>query len=426
MATPTETEVQGQINKLVLLLNEADKWNRSNTKNVLSMYDDWADGLEGDFVISSGAGVDRFRSLASAAVSPEVARAMLDPYLREYAKVKGFPETDALQILDRLLVNFAEGSGRVTTRGFTYGTPSNGGSNVGDGVLHRVTVDRYGQNIEACTPEVKSLRCVADRYSGAQVHQERFEIRGADVPRDFVSGIVGPDRSGVLAALSSDDSLRIVQNPSFRDYSGTAPDITAITGWTVTTSINNFAIVTSDYYRAATHEGSAPSCVRFETNDKLTQALSVVRPTLDPLVPYYAQIAFKRESSCDGTLTLRVGSNSKSVALSAQSGWTVLKLDLDESLFLRGFNATTLDVEIELASNTTGDLLVDDLVIAPMTRFDGTWWALLGGATPWLINDTITATDSATDSILQKWIWRIWNRYLPSSSGGGVTWAEPS
>lgn len=426
MASPTEAEIQGQLNKLILMLDEADKWNRSASKNVLAMYDDYADGLEGDFVSFSLQGADQFRALSSGLVDPATARRMLDPLLREYAKKKLYPETDPFAILDRLLVDFAENGGRVTTRAFTFGTPANVGSPTGTGLLKRLTVDRYGYAIEAATPEVKTFRCIADRYSGRNVHAELFEIRGYPIPRDYVSGIVGPDRVGTIAAISAEDSLRIVSNPSFNGYGGTAPNIDSITNWTVTTSINNFQIETTDVYRTVPHEGTAPGAVRFETNDKLTQVLSVVRPTLDPLVPYYAQLAFKRESSCDGTLTLRVGANSVAVALVAQSGWTVLNLVLNPSMFLRGFNATVLDIEIELSSNTTGDLLVDDLIIAPMTRFDGTWWALVGGATPWLVNDSITATDTCTEAIVQEWLWRTYDRYLPHASGGSVTWAEPS
>lgn len=430
MATPTESEIQTQINHVVWLLHQSDLFLRSNTENVGGIYDDIIAAAEGDFVSFTVAGVDAFRAKASDLVSVRTARDALDGLFREYGKLKNFPERNVLNILDRLAVEFAEGSSRVTTRGIAFGSPSAGGGNTGNGTLNRLTVDGYAYELEAVTVEAKALKCIADRFSGAQVHQERFEIRGDDVPRDFVAGVVGRDRIGQLTCISSDDSQALVRNPSFSQYSGTAASPTAITGWTVTTDIANFAIVTSDTYRDARHEGDNAASVRFETNDTLTQKFSTLNPAFDPTVPYYCQIAFKRESSADGTLTLTVGGNSANVTLSAQSGWTILRLALDENLWFRQFNASDMEISIALASNTTGDVLVDDLVFAPMQRFDGSWWAPVGGATPFLLEDTFTVTDSfdTSDSILQKWLWRIYGRYLPhdTAASGNVTWSEPS
>jgi len=427
MAAPTEDEIQGQINDAVFIIDEAEQFLNANTPNVATRYDTYVDGLEGDFAPLGVRGADQFRAIASSLVSPEVVRAWIDPHLLDYAKLNGYPETDPFLILERLFVTFAEGSERVTTRAFTFDTtPTAGGSNVGTGLVNRLTVDRYAFPIENATPELKTFRCIADRYSGARIHQEIFEVRGANTPRDNVAGYVGPERSGVIAAISADTSLRIISNPSFNQYDGTAPSIDEITNWTVTTDIANFQIELTDVYRTSEHEGTAPGSVRFETNDTLTQKLSITRPQLQRGVPYYCQIAYKRESSCDGNLTLTVGSNSVVVALVAQSGWTILRLALDEDLFFEGFNETDIDVSIALDSRATGTLLVDDLVIGQMTRFDGTWWAIVGGATPYLVGDTIAYTDTATESILQRWLWRGYNRYLPSASGGSVTWAEPT
>jgi hypothetical protein len=290
-------------------------------------------------------------------------------------------------------------------------------------------VDRYGFALESATPEVKKFRCNSDRNSGANIHQEVFEIRGKEIPRDFVAGIVSRDRVGTLIGISADDTQTILNNPSFNQFSGTAAVPTAITSWEFTTAIANFVVVTTDRYRDVVHEGDDPASIRFEDNDKLTQALTVARPVLEPLTPYYCQIAFKRESSCDGTLTFRVGGKSIAVSLVAQSGWTVARIVLDEGLFLRGFNATILDVEIELASRTTGTLLVDDVIIAPMTLFDGTYYALVGGETPFLLEDVATITDTiSSDSINQRWISRVYDKYLPhdTTGSGNVTWVDSS
>lgn len=430
MSAPTEDEIQTQISQVVWIFEQILLFLQTNTPNFEGEYEEFVlTDLKGDFAPLSVPPMDDLRASLSALLGTGVVRSVLDPLLLEYGKQQAFPETDPEDILDRLLVYFAEGSERVLQRTFVYGAVSMGGGNTGDGTVNRLTKDRYAFFLENATAEVKTLRCTSDRNSGANVHQEVFEVRGIDIPRDFVAGIVGEDRIGEIAGLSADDSLEIINNPSFHLFEGTAATPTAITSWTVTTSIGNFVVVLTDRYRDAVHEGDDAASLRIEANDKITQLLTVVRPTLDPLVPYYCQIAFKRESSCDGTLTIRVGANSKAVALSAQSGWVVLRLDLDEKLFLRGFNATTLDIEVELSGRTTGTLLVDDLIIAPMTLFDGTYLALVGGEMPFLVEDAATITDTiASDSILQRWLWRAYNKMLPhdTTASTNVTWLDPS
>lgn len=430
MAAPTEDAIQAQINRFVYQLEMAhDFLANDGADDVSSRYDAFVEGAEGDYQSGAIAGYDAFRAQAASLVSPGAAQSVLNPLLLEYAKQQGFPEQDSSAILDRLFTYFGEGSERVTSRTFTYGTPSAGGSNIGTGSLERLTEDRFADGLEAATAEVKTFRCLTDRHSGATVHAEQWEVRGEEVPRDQVAGVVGPERVGALTTLSSDASRTLLSNPSFNSFAGTESTPTSITNWDVTTSIANFDLETSDVYKISEHEGTTGTAVRFKTNDTLTQSLTTVRARFNPRVPYYCQIAFKRESSADGTLTLTVGSNSKAVTLSAQSGWTVLKLDLDTNLFFENWNQTSLNVSIALSSNTTGDVLVDDVVFGPMTSFDGTWWAFVGGATPFLVNDTYTATDSiSSDSILQKWLWRTYNRYLPhdTTASGNVTWSEPT
>ena len=427
MAAPTEDEIQAQINRLILMLDEGDKWNTSATKNVLAMYDAVVEGFKGEFAALAIQGADAFRATSSALVSPAIGTQMLNAAWRQYGKQQGFPERNPVQILDRLLVYFAEGSERVTPRTFTFGAPA-AITGTGDGVVNRITKDRYDFDIEAATPEAKEIKCIADQSSGgAQIGQQTFEIRGAHVPRDFVEGVVGFDRAGTITAISSDDAARFLTNPSFNQFTGTAPDITTVTGWTIAT-IADVQIEDTDgvstIYRTSIQEGTAPGSLRFQDNEKITQLLD--REQFDPFTPYYCQIAFFREASCDGNLTIRLGATTATVALSAQSGWTILRIALDQGLYLRNFNASVLDFEVELDSRTTGTLLVDDIVLAPATRFDGTWWAIVGGATEFLLEDLTTATDTVSEAIINKWLWRLYNRYLPHGTTAQVTWAEPA
>jgi len=125
----------------------------------------------------------------------------------------------------------------------------------------------------------------------------------------------------------------------------------------------------------------------------------------------------------------RCGSNSKAVALSAQTGWNELILDFDENLWFRNFNEDPMDVEIELASNTTGYVLVDDAIFAPLDLIDGTYWFLRGNNTShtsWLVDDVFEFTDTGgapATGKLQWWLYVAGLGYLPSS--GTPTLADP-
>ena len=50
-----------------------------------------------------------------------------------------------------------------------------------------------------------------------------------------------------------------------------------------------------------------------------------------------------------------------------------------------------------------------------MEAFDGTWYHISTGTTKFELDDIVTVADSltATDSKIQKWLWRVYARYLP-------------
>ena len=78
-----------------------------------------------------------------------------------------------------------------------------------------------------------------------------------------------------------------------------------------------------------------------------------------------------------------------------------------------------------LAGATVFGAAWDDIIIAPFTFFDGGWYALDGGAAPFLLDDEFTFADTNTESVLQQWWWRAFGGYLPHDVGGPVTWPEP-
>jgi hypothetical protein len=423
VAAPTEAECQDQIRRIIEILEDTDNFANANAANFLADYDALVPLLKSDYAADILTPLDEYRSRIAGLLRSGAA--LLQGGLRTYAKQLGVPERDAGGILTRIYERFHAANLRVKSRGFSFGTPSAGGGNSGDGTLYRLNVDENNYAIESQTADAKTVKCIQDRHSGAPVHREIFEIRGAQRSRDALK-LEGSGLVGFLRALSARDSEAFLTNPSFDSFGGTTTAPTSIPGWTPTTSISNFAMDTTNYYRA--DQGvTAPAALKITANDGLTQLFSTQNAVFDFLTPYYCQVAWNRQVGAgDGTLTLTLGNVTASVALVAQTGWNVLKIPLGPGNWFKNFNKQSMALKIELASRTTGYVLVDDVVLAPMQSFDGGWYALVGGSTPFLRDDVFTFSDTETGAIIQKWLWRTYQRYLPSATGGAVTWTDPT
>jgi hypothetical protein len=139
-------------------------------------------------------------------------------------------------------------------------------------------------------------------------------------------------------------------------------------------------------------------------------------------------VAYNREvGTCDGTLTIEMGNKTNNVVLAAQAGWNLLSVPSSpgQDCWYENFMENDADVKITLSGRTTGTLLVDDVLLVPFTPFDGSWYMVVGGATKFLLDDEFTWTDTATESKIQKWLWRAYGRYLPHATGSAVTVPDP-
>lgn len=313
----------------------------------------------------------------------------------------------------------------VTNAGFLVTTFSGGhdGTNaVGDGAFHRLTVDRYANDIEACTAEIKKFECKADSGSGTQRYEEAFEVQGK--PAEVFATL--QDGSGVIArfnATSSRRSLTYLLNPSF-DADAASASPTSISGWSVNSDIANYEIVegSGNYFRvmpgmtASTSRGLKQTAA-----DKVTQ---VIRVALDPSRPYQCAVWVKVVGA-DGNAILRVGSNSRTVALSGAT-WVKVALTDNENLWYDNFQEDTLDVELEW-TGTTGYVIWDEVTFGPMDLVDGTWIWTPGGATAFKRGDILTCKDTeAVSNAIIQWFLRQAGLYLPGNKAGGETLADPS
>lgn len=431
MASPTRAEIEDQLAKLIKIYSEFRKFAGTHVAagssvnvgdNYLNMENTIITALETNFLSEWGAGLGNLRAAMNAPLSTFADASVAG--FREFGKFIAATETDIPTILRRLYQYFVDNTLRVTSRVFTFATPA-ALTGTGNGVLNRLNKDENNFDIEAQTPDTKYVECIADEHSGGTEHEEIFELRGSAPERDALK-VVGSGKLINIRAKSARDSFDFIDNPSFSQYSGTAAVPTAITNWTVTTLISNFLIDTTNYYRDYPGD-TTPASVRYLANDTLTQNFNVRAASFDPFRPYYLQIAWNRSIGAgDGTITLTFGSKTTTVVLAAQAGWQILRMPIGQDNWHSRWNQENPTIAVQLSGRTTGYVLIDDVVITPYDNFDGSWYAMVGGSTNFLRKDKTNWTDTATESIIQYFLWLFWNAYLPHTTGGSVTWAEPT
>ena len=109
------------------------------------------------------------------------------------------------------------------------------------------------------------------------------------------------------------------------------------------------------------------------------------------------------------------------------AGWNLVALDRDRDLWPGRFTEPTAGtgVSIVWSGRSTGELVLDEVTLAPMVSIDGTFWQFVGGETRWQLDDAGASTDalSGTDSKIQRMLAVSFGRYLPHS--GSPPLADP-
>jgi hypothetical protein len=446
--TPTEAELQTQWKNVVDVLETFRNHVDGTLAGSGNKWDTLLQSLEGDYTPQELANfVNGFRAGCSDLMTPSRASQALTPILFDYAIVidsdatgtQGFGtgKRTIAEMFRTLYDWFVAKSYTVKSRTITYDTATAGGSNVGNGTISRLTVDENNFSLEACTVEKKLFKCVADKHSGVNENAEVFETIGEAANFDsvlrasFGSG-VSANTTIVAKNAGSGNGGSLLTNSSFSIFNATATP--KFTGWTESAGGASIAQNTANVYRS--HPGASTDASLAITGGAgtvtLKQPLSSMRVRrLDADTAYQLRLMFNRQAgtAAGGTLTIRCGSNSKSVSIATQTGWNELVLDFDENLWFRQFNQDVMDVEIEWSSSSSGTLYVDDVIFAPLDLIDGTYWWLRGNAsTPaaFLVDDIFEFTDTggapATGKI-QWWLWVSGFGYLPSS--GSPTLVDP-
>lgn len=422
MATPTFAEVWAQIADVVDIY---DTIRTDGQTSVITKLDTYVQNLEGD-----GAATAAARARATRAAYAGILdrfRANLEPHLVDLATAIGTAARPGTSEFWRDLREYmVDNSQDLNSRDISFGSISAGGSNVGDGTIYRLTTDEYDQAIEAVFLDVVTARCVRDQNSGTLVGREVFELTHGDALPDRISE-AGSGRRGTIVGHAGDEILR---NASFQTLDGTVGSPTTIPNWTVANDIANFELDSTNYFRSSPEEkanGTSYS-LKITATDTISQKLSTLNRSLDPNTPYMALCRYNRTVGSDsGTLVLRMGAETATVAVSAQSGWQTLALAMDGDKWLRQFQEDDLDLMVDWTRTGGDGLRVDDVLFGPMTRFDNLWYFAAGGATHFLTEDEFTFTDAlnGSDGKIQAWLWRAYGVWLPSVTDTTETISDP-
>jgi len=440
--TPTEAEIQTQWKNAVNMLESIRNYADGTLANGGGLLDLVEQNVEGEYLPVYLPQVTRqARAAFSSLLDPQVARSIMEPVLYEYAPLLssglGANYSTPQQLARALYEFYVAGSKTIKSRTITFGSASAGGSNVGNYSVSRLTVDENNFPLEACTVETKVLRCRQDRNTGVVQHAEAFEVLGAPRSQDnllrasFGSG----DTRNTIIAMHAGSSTggSLLNNSTFSSYSASSSP--KFSSWTETAGGASLSQDTTNFYRGA--PGTATDASLKITGGggtvTITQTLDQMRvQSLDFTRPYLLRVMLNKTigTASGGTVTITCGSQSTNVTIAALgSGWQELLLPIGQNLWPKRFNQNGFAVSISWASSTSGFLLVDDVIFAPWTLVDGTYWSVRPTGTTvtnCLVDDRYTVTDTGgapATAKLQYYLWLSGLGYLPSS--GTPTIADP-
>ncbi len=445
MATPTRAAIYSQIQSVVDLLEEWRKFGRTNSKNLVSMFNSIQTISAGDYVPNIQQVLAAYRQNAALNISPVIVAAFLRPLLQTLCKSvigRGDPNNDASMMFE-IYKYFRDNGQRVQSRNLTYGTPVAGSSNVGNNQIIRLARDQFNYPIENTFLDQKRILCVSDFQTGTLRGNEIFTVQGQTPAIDDLERS-GSGFNGFLQAKTTDDSLLF--NASFTYVSGTATEPTAITNWTSTdltgaaiTMSSSYAVQDStNYFRAAPSDQNATSyALKLVASQRLSQKLSVKGTKLRTDRPYLLAVVWNAAVySGQGTLTVRMGNANRSITVTGATGWNVSIIPTpsgqfaQQSCWPRLFESDDMSISIDF-SRSSGSLLIDDVLLLEGQITDGTFaWCIPSSTTtgwvPSKINDVYTYADiAASDSKIQKYLWWGFGAYWPHSFGSSITLSDP-
>lgn len=423
----TEAEAIAQLRGVVKIYDRVRAFVEDNAEGFVVLERDLALVLDDKFGKTIANQISEARASLSTflGTAPSVITTALQAWCDTLSGASLAPQTDAATMIAKLYKRMVESGDRVQSRDFTFGTPAADGGNVGDGVIHRLTVDAEGYDLEG--GHVQELVAEVGTDQGLQTskkHKPIFTVTPEPAALDQCERR-GTGSPTTWTSVDGGDSL--LTNGSFDTFGGTAGALTSISGWTPGT-LSNFTIDDGvNYYRG--HGADASTTKRaliFGANDSIVQSIATAGVSFSETTPYYLQCAYNRQvGGTDGTLTLALGAVTASVVLAAQTGWNILKIALGTGNWYKNFKEQDLDIRVVLSGAATFGLRVDEVLLSAFLPFNGGWYLPIGGATPHLLGDKFTWSDMAVESIMQYWIARCFDQLILPHAASAVGVTEP-
>lgn len=327
------------------------------------------------------------------------------------------------------------------------------GTGAGAGACVISSTDPSGDKIDKGHIETHSLVCTRDFSQGANAGAAHFQIRGEDssgkrsweeggsgvngesydYPYGNVRADFGPDQAqapsgGTISSIGGVNG-NLVSNGALENWSGTGT--AKLDDWTISAGNTDVTQHTSDPILG---DSSAIAAGVFTMYHDFAQS------RLKPRSAYALAIKLDRQSSADGTLTVKI--------LDQDAGATHATLTVDVTSltndvvslqkinpFIIPDNAEDLRIQIEWSSRTTGSLKFDDVMVGPATLingyletiFDGSYKDSSGNVQGRFKNgdqfDIDTTVGTAGEGEIQNLFFnRPTSRYMPSDES--PTWPD--
>lgn len=318
--------------------------------------------------------------------------------------------------LQEIRDGMAANSETVKERGTVFGSIVAGASNIGNGQFFRLTYDKNGFLIESGQYQSGKIHCTVnlDSYTGRQeVGQEKAILKG--------NGVVGVDSlergavpSGVvtLTAMRNEDCLLLNAQLSYTDNGTTI----SITNWIIANDAKTTAITMVD---DELRENS--NAVVFTANNSISQSITEIAQ-IDPTLPFFAiaQIV-KTTAGSDGLCILTLGSKTEQIDISTltlnQSYFLTIGIE-DEKGWYDNWKDNEAEFKIELSGRTSGDIKIQNLILAQPTQYNGIYFMLVSSSTPLVSGDTFEMTDSSSNTgAIQTTLARLFGQHLPHTAG---------
>lgn len=431
-AAPTRAEILTSWANQIKIFDETYRYGSINGTNLLNLINTLDQSIEGEFADQALAAAYAMRGQLAGMVTQAQAQALFRPFLQMYCRhVVGRTDlTSDEAMLSEFYQDFVDNGQRVQSRVFTFGTPTSAAGIIGTVQMARLTRDRYNFDIESGHIDQKRVTCVLDSNTGTSEGNEVWFMEGQVPSRDDLYRS-GSGLSTTLRGLTADESN--LNNADFRSFGNTAAAPDDITDWTSSVAVSatnyEFDNNAANRYRIAPSNTSANAYSLVVKNTALlTQKLTVRGTDLDPNVPWLLAGVWNRAiGAASGTLVFRMGNVQNSIAVAAQTGWVVslVPASVGWGNWYRVFAERDLQIDVGW-TRTGGNLYLAEVLLIPGTFFDGSWWWMLpNSAAAWAparIFDRFTATDIATDAVIQRSLAHAWRDfYLPSSNGSSIT-----